>query len=408
MSFNKSIPKLTLVSSGFTGTTNSAFFTTEYLLAQIRTDGFGTQLSNGIANINLPSLQSVGVNNAPMELQGLTTAGQGLTGTISRADLPFTQLRALITSGQGLTSSNATSALTLPKLLVSGSSPNFGNLNLKPVAIIANGQTGQDGTAVLFAKKLTIEATGISDNVASGNIQLRAFTVNAEILNGTDAQANKRIPKLTLVAQGLTGTVNKPQEIILPVIEIDASGVAQSVGTASISLPAIQLAASVIESVLDAYSVDSTCYVMNTSTNAMTEYTNFSFNSFANYKGKVIGANDGGIFELLGNDDAGSDIAIEATTANMDFGSEQLKRLLEIYVGYQSDNDLNIQVTLDGEDSYDYTLETQGNTGIHNNRVKLGKGMKGRYMQFKISGTGVNMQLDNITADPIELSRKVS
>lgn len=408
MSFNKSIPNLTLVADGLTGETNNLVRFSPTFTPTLIATGYGTQFSNGIANINLPAFESNAVDDATLELQALSTSGLGLTGTITRDDLPFSKIKPLIVSGSGLSSINGSGALSLPKLLVSGSSSSFAKLNLKPVAILANGKTGTNGYSVLFMQNIGLSASGSSENIATANLLLPAVKLSASPLNGTDGQHDKPLPRLRLVASGLTGTTNKPQAITLPVIEIDADGVAQSIGTASIRLPAIELAASVIESVLDAYSVDSTCYVMNTSTNAMTEYTNFKFNSFATFKGKTIGANDGGIFELLGSNDNGADIAIEIDTGTLDFGSEKLKRLLELYFGYRSDGDLDIQVIVDDHETYDYTLGTQGHDGIYTNRLKLGKGMKGRYFQVKINGNGVAMELDSFSADPIELSRKVS
>ena len=71
-----------------------------------------------------------------------------------------------------------------------------------------------------------------------------------------------------------------------------------------------------------------TTWAINTRTNAVTEYTNYNFSSFAQMGSKYIAANSSGIYELDGDSDAGAAIIAEVQS-----GSRAVERRTKMSAG---------------------------------------------------------------------------
>ena len=148
--------------------------------------------------------------------------------------------------------------------------------------------------------------------------------------------------------------------------------------------------------------------VMRTETNAVTTYSNFPFNSFARFNGAHLGATSEGLFELVGETDNGMPIAAEVRTGVNDFGSGFIKQMDRLYVGYRSDADMTLSVTTDETETAPSALPALNADGIHGTRVKVGKGMRGRYWQFTLRNLlGARFTIDEIDTAPLDCQRRL-
>lgn len=154
-------------------------------------------------------------------------------------------------------------------------------------------------------------------------------------------------------------------------------------------------------------------WVVNTETNAPSEYRNFAFNSMVEFDGRYYGATDDGIYELdVGDDDEGDDIPAWIRTGLSNLGNGKMKRLPAMYLGYKSDGTLVLKVVTTGErgtkreDWYQLTAQTAGD--MREGRIKLGKGLKSVYWAFEIHNkSGSDFELDNVTLYPLVLDRRI-
>ena len=142
-------------------------------------------------------------------------------------------------------------------------------------------------------------------------------------------------------------------------------------------------------------------FATNLDTGATTEYTGFNFNSVSG----DIAANENGLYQLTGSDDAGTVISSSIETGKFNFGSSMLKRLTDAYLGVSSDGNLTLTVTTESGTTA-YTLT--GTSDLETVKANLARGHKGQYWAIKVENvSGSTMELDSIELLPQILSRRV-
>lgn len=147
-----------------------------------------------------------------------------------------------------------------------------------------------------------------------------------------------------------------------------------------------------------------TAWAMNTRTAAVTEYRNFAFNSFARVGNRYLAASADGLFELLGDDDAGDDIIGRVRSGFMQFGGTQLSRLKSAYVAARGEGEMLLKI-IDGDGrEYLYSCDTRD---MRSTKVHMGKGMRSRYFAFELVTTGQDFDIDTIEFVPIVVQRRV-
>lgn len=161
-----------------------------------------------------------------------------------------------------------------------------------------------------------------------------------------------------------------------------------------------------------------TAVVLNATTLAPSEYSNFPFNSFGKLGTTYLGATDTAIYALTGTDDDGVGIDAVVRTGLESFGSGQYKRVPRAYLGYTSDGALVLKTistggTADGtsrgqkvERWYELTPRTADAPATA--RIKLGRGVKATYWQFELTNKdGADFSIDELKLLPVLLSRRV-
>lgn len=150
---------------------------------------------------------------------------------------------------------------------------------------------------------------------------------------------------------------------------------------------------------MDAWSV-------NLKTGATTQYLNYPFDTVANIGGRHFGGAFEGLFELGGDTDAGAPIEARFDVGQKLFGSPQLKRIEQIYLGITSNGQMHIKVTAEGA-SYTYPMREFGEH-IQMQRVTVGKGLRANYFGFEIGNTdGADFEVTSLNIMVAESARKV-
>jgi len=120
-------------------------------------------------------------------------------------------------------------------------------------------------------------------------------------------------------------------------------------------------------------------YCMNLETGAVSRYTNCDFTS--SYGDKATLAD--GLYSLAGAKDGATDIAAVADLGRHDFGSAELKRLPNLYIGGAADSPMKLTVQTN-EASYDYAARSC-NGGLAMQRFDTGKGLRATWYNLTLT-----------------------
>jgi hypothetical protein len=147
-----------------------------------------------------------------------------------------------------------------------------------------------------------------------------------------------------------------------------------------------------------------TTWAMNTRTAAVTEYRNYAFNSFARIGNKYLGASDGGLYELLGDDDDGEDIVATIRSGFAQWAGAHLHSFKAAYLAVRGTGDFVLRlITADGRVfNYTVTAESMKTTKVH-----MGKGLRARYFAFELVSTGQDFDLESLEFIPLAAQRRV-
>ena len=294
---------------------------------------------------------------------------------------------------------------TLPAFSVLINSPNQVENTLPMISVSAEVITGVVGGVALQLPRVSVAVAGAVPFTAVSSLSvLPRMSITGTVGGGASVAATLRA--LSLAAEGYTGAVGGVA-VTLPMYEMSAVGTGPLIGQVSLTLPMLVLQATgYAREVTPGANADT--YVLQTMTNALTQYDNYGFNSFARFNGVYLGAKDDGIFALSGADDDSTAIDAYARVGITDMGTSKLKRVDRCYVGYKSDGDMILRVTTEDSEVRDYRVSATGYSRMHTNMVKLGRGMEARYWQFELRNqNGSNFELDTMELLPIPLRRRI-
>lgn len=149
---------------------------------------------------------------------------------------------------------------------------------------------------------------------------------------------------------------------------------------------------------------------MNLKNGAITEYESFTFNSMIEWNGSYYGANDTGIFEIVGDLDGTAEIDASARTARTDHGTEITKRVSDAYVLAKSVKRMALRVIVDEDgNSYEYSVPTNLYDGMDGVKADLGRGLRLRLYQYELANVdGADFECDgfDVVVNPMERRRK--
>ncbi len=148
--------------------------------------------------------------------------------------------------------------------------------------------------------------------------------------------------------------------------------------------------------------------VTNTRNFAISEYSNFTFNSMCLFNGKYLYAKADGIYEGGGNNDNGTQIDASYKSGVIDTYTTEVQRLKDAYLSFRSDGDVQLFSVGDEINARAYFITTSVGSTIHERRVKFEKGIKDRHFNIGISNvSGSTLEVDSIKVltEPIRKRR---
>ena len=235
-----------------------------------------------------------------------------------------------------------------------------------------------------------LSAAGEATITGNLNVVLPRLMLYTSSLMDRTGSLSRPLPSMQLSAIGLTGT-DSDGTINLPFFTISASGILSTEGTVAITLPLYKLLAEVVaETYLS--------MALNIRNFALTNLSNYKFNSFARFNGVHLGATGTKIFNLdsAENTDNGSPIDWNFRIPFLDLEMKSKKKLRQAWVSFKSSGDIIVTAMYPDGTEYEYDLTGYEVTedGV---RVKFGRGLRNRYiaLDFK-SKDGSTIDLDTI------------
>lgn len=365
-----------------------------------------------------PPTTETGASSAEFNLPALTLTG---TGTVLGflGNLPMLTLAAgnpsaifnlpmltLSTAGAQSDIGVAEFALPLFTLAANGGTPAHAIFNLPALTLVAAGSAGGVGLSLFPLPTLRLSlAEGVTGDVGTAEFNLPLLTLAVVAhQNGLGAGAFS-LPVLALSAIGETGGLGVAA-FELPVLTLSIAAFQSITGTAAFNLPILQLSAQGAAAVTAAYRT----WVLNTRKNALTEYTNFSFNSFARFNGQNLACGPGGVVVLGAQAlDGSTAITGRYRTGQAEFGSSWHKRVPRIFLDGAQDGDLLFRaITVEGG-ARTYQLTWNKISGQTQRRVPVGKGPRSRFWQFECENmNGADFSSASLLTYPQTLRRRVS
>lgn len=325
-------------------------------------------------------------------------------------------------------------ALPTPQFALSGATGVVGTLTLKlpapqlqmassdaltfklPTPQIAMvGTSGVTGDLYLKTPRPQLALTGDVPFVGTVQLQLPKPTISMAGTAGASGQLNVLLRKIALAMTGATGTLGT-LTIAVPVVKFSASGYWDVTGVMQLHVPMLRLYATggapqTRTAGGSAPVANPNTLVMHTERQALSQYTNFPFNSMCRFAGTYLGASDQGIFALSGNTDNGALISAAARVGISDLGTSFIKRVDRVYVGCRADGPLVLRIITDEGATRDYAVaapQPQYNNQLHGTHVRMGRGVEARYWQFELRNqNGSNFSVDMIELKPTKLRRRI-
>ena len=154
------------------------------------------------------------------------------------------------------------------------------------------------------------------------------------------------------------------------------------------------------------FTFDDTPYLglsMNAANKALSTYSNYPFNSLANFNGKTYAASSEGLYELGGDTDAGEQIVWRLRTGMNTLGTGRNKGMDSAYIGFTATGRIALKciiINAAGEKIvhwYELTPAKAG--GPRPGRITMGRGLRSVYWGFELT----NVDAGDIALDVIEL-----
>lgn len=315
-----------------------------------------------------------------------------MSGTMDAAQTMTSLLGALSLTGSGTLTYQATTARFVASIFASPITATLytGAVGSLPVDIVITGSGRVGSTA--FSENLELQFTLIGRGTGAMVAGRGALTIPFFISGtGRAASVSPVTGKGLAIGFSITGhAIGGARATGAVILELDITqGTAHltphGIGALTIGIGfAASATVFVFSSEDGAFIEDVTCLVLNVKNFALTEY-DFTFNSLVSFNGHNLGAHGTALYELTGGSDAGANIPWYFKTGKIDLEKNNVNRLRHIWLSYRPSGDLSLIVE-DGINEYEYPVvayDTDDNTV----KVKIGKGIKEKYVQFKLKNT---------------------
>lgn len=108
---------------------------------------------------------------------------------------------------------------------------------------------------------------------------------------------------------------------------------------------------------------------------------------------RYVGALDGSLTDVVG----------QVVTAVTQMGVDRAKHVHDLYIHGRLTADLTVTSIVDEQTRHSYTIQEDSNSGLHQQRLKLARGVRGTDWQFSVSGMGFSLK--SIEVPPVASAR---
>jgi hypothetical protein len=116
-------------------------------------------------------------------------------------------------------------------------------------------------------------------------------------------------------------------------------------------------------------------------------YDPFPYNSFMEFRGKYYAAGSDGIRQIdTGSLDETADITWTISTGDLDFDDGIYKRVSDFYLAARTTGEITLNLYVDEVFVETYNLTVADVETLKQTRSLIGKGARGRYWKFEITG----------------------
>lgn len=146
-------------------------------------------------------------------------------------------------------------------------------------------------------------------------------------------------------------------------------------------------------------------WVINMETGAPSRYDEVPANSICRFNGVTYISCAGGIYALNGASDAGRNINAYMLLGQEDFENGHNKRIRAVYTGARATGTMLLKAIATNAEGRYYALTNPGGP-VQGSRATLGRGLEGRYWQFRIDNKdGSDFEIDSLEFTPQILKR---
>lgn len=265
---------------------------------------------------------------------------------------------------------------------------------------LSAGASVTDTTAFILAARMDL-----SGSITASTDILEALRMGMALSASASAVTlmgvNQRLGVAFMDAVSISDSVASSKFMTMSLHNIAGLGSALGMtGRLGMSLSDVITAGIVIKAGEDTYNG----WIVNPNLMASAGLEGMQFNSFTKHKGRYYGIGAGGIYELGGPNDNGANIDAFVGLPKLNFGTANKKRVPYAYIGAAGDK-MVLRVVVDST-TYTYVADN-ATTGMGEQRITTGKGLKGNYWQFElVNANGADFDIDNIKFMPMVLERR--
>lgn len=356
--------------------------------------------------VTLPAWSASGSVFAGREIDAALVLPLDVVGTLYTSTVDFAPVGlSLQIAGAVAVGTTLSGAVDLPALAITGGIGAISAIDLPPLTASAVMTSGAVVAGEFVLPLLAMDGAASTEQLVTAALALPPLACAATLALGADCAAQIVLPAHAAAGNLLCGSVIAFAGG-LPGFTVDAQITQAGVmrGEILLRLPTVEaFVRAPLAQRFDAFS-------LNSETMRASRYPDYPVLAIARIGDVYVAAGPDGLFALTGKQDDGLPIDAVVRTGLEDFGSDKLKRCVDVYLGARSRGALELRIKHDGEDrEADYHATRIAPYGVKNIRVKAGRGEKSRYWQFEIRNVdGADFEIDSLNPEMLETSRRVS
>lgn len=268
------------------------------------------------------------------------------------------------------------------------------SLEVPARTIVGRGTVGLVGWVAQNVPSKTITANAKGVSVGTVDVDMPMRTVSAHDLLRFTGTLDSDMPRRTVVGSGLAGELGTLDLDRFP-FTIESGGIIVLKATVNVTREFYTINAGTLTFItLGTERLTSLALQLNIKQGANSEYSNYAFESLTMFNGKPFGGNSSGLYELTGDDDAGTDISGEIETGKTDFEVGNVKKPWSVHLGMSGEG--TVRAKLKGAKDVEITGKdaTIQDGGL---KIKHSRDTRSSYWGLNLKNLdGSDFQLNNI------------